>query len=135
MHFSGQVSLEYLLLLLCIFSVFAFLLPVIANVFDLCVFGLDVANAANFSSSLKQEVEEILFQGDGAAAIVHAKPLGNWIVFSSDNTVFVEVQGSETTKVFSVEFPNQVGFFKERLSSQTSFVVRKVSGKILFEYY
>lgn len=130
----GQVSLEYLLLLACIFSIFAALLPLVVNVFDLCLFGLDVISARDFSSSLEQAVWDVSFQGTGSVFAVSARPVGEWLVRSSGKTLFVEVTGLGHSKVFSVEFPNDVGFFRKSFSSESVFFVSRVSGKVLLEY-
>jgi len=130
----GQVSLEYLLLLACIFSIFAALLPLLAGVFDLCLFGLDVISARDFSSSLEQAVWEVSFQGQGSVYVVKARPVGEWLVHSSGKTLFIEVIGPGHSKVFPVDFPNDVGFFRKSFSSERVFFVSRVSGKVLLEY-
>lgn len=131
----GQVSLEYLLLLLCIFSIFVLLLPLLSSVFALCVFGLDAANAKNFSVSLEQAVWEASFQGSGSVSVVRARPVGDWVVYSSGRVLFVEVSGPGSLKVFSVEFPNSLGFFRKSFSGESLFLVRNEHGRVLFEDY
>lgn len=135
MQSSGQLSLEYLLLLAAVLCVFALLLPLLNNVFQLCLFGLDSVNAKRFSAELQENVSQMSFQADGAAAIIEASPMLPWEISSDGNTLSVSVQGMDgNEKSFSVSFPNEIKFSGALLEGKKSFFLRKSSGKILLEY-
>jgi len=133
MHFEGQLSLEYLLLLAVVFSAFAFLLPVLNNVFATNLFGLDSVNAKQFSQNLQQAVEEMSFQADGSTKSFEANPFSHWVISSAEEKLFVSVQGPGREKVFEVSFPNKISV-QASLKTKASFLLKKESGKILLEY-
>jgi len=135
MRSFAQLSMEYLLLLAAAFAVFAMLLPLLNNVFELSLFGLDSANAKAFSIHLQGLVEEMSFQGNGSRTILEARPLSSWKLSSSGKTVFISVKGpSQREKTFEVAFPNNVGFSTETISNKTFFVLEKQFGEISFEH-
>jgi len=132
---KGQLSLEYLILLVAILSAFAVLLPVMNGVYNAGLFGLDSVNAKGFAFSMQEAIGEIGFQADGASTMLEARPFGKWLVFGSGKDFVVIVQ-SQTGKEkrFTVKFPNNVWFSKAEIGSKTAFYLRKDSGKILLEY-
>jgi len=135
MHCNGQLSLEYLLLLLAVLSIFAVMLPLLNSVYDLSLFGLDCVNAKRFSFSLQEAIEEASFQADGSLVSIEANPLTNWLLSSSGNSLAILVQGpGESKKSFEVIFPNQLHLDNASITSKTSFVLRKNAGQILLEY-
>ncbi len=134
MRCSGQLSLEYLLLLLAVLAVFAALLPLLDQTFKASLFGLDSVNAKYFQNELQHSVNEMDFQADGSKTILEAKPLGQWIVSSSDKILSIKVQGPGTEKKFEVFFPNKLVIENKVLSDNTSFLLSKNSGKIILEY-
>ncbi len=135
MRCNGQLSLEYLLLLLAVLSIFAVLLPLLDQTFQASLFGLDSVNAKSFSDSLQHSVNEMDFQADGSKTILETRPLGQWVVLSSGKTFSIKVQGPETEKTFEVFFPNELDLKQQTLSSNAFFSLSKDSGKIVFEYY
>ena len=134
MRCNGQLSLEYLLLLLAVLAVFAALLPLLDQTFKASLFGLDSVNAKYFQNKLQHSVNEMDFQADGSKTILEAEPLGQWIVSSSGKILSIKVQGPETEKSFEVFFPNKLAIESKTLSDNTSFFLSKVSGKIILEY-
>ena len=133
MRCNGQLSLEYLLLLLAVLAVFAALLPLLDQTFKASLFGLDSVNAKYFQNKLQHSVNEMDFQADGSKTILEAEPLGQWIVSSSGKIFSIKVQGPETEKSFEVFFPNKLAIESKVLSDNTSFFLSKVSGKIILE--
>ncbi len=134
MRCNGQLSLEYLLLLLAVLAVFAALLPLLDQTFKASLFGLDSVNAKYFQNKLQHSVNEMDFQANGSKTILEAEPLGQWIVSSSGKILSIKVQGPETEKSFEVFFPNKLVIESKALSDNTSFFLSKVSGKIILEY-
>jgi len=134
MRCNGQLSLEYLLLLLAVLAVFAALLPLLDQTFKVSLFGLDSVNAKYFQHSLQHSVNEMNFQADGSKTILEAKPLGQWIVSSSGKILSIKVQGPETEKLFEVFFPNNLTIENKVISDNSFFYLSKDSGKIIFEY-
>lgn len=135
MHSSGQLSLEYLLLLAAVLSIFALLLPLLNNVYELSLFGLDSVNAKSFAFALQEAIEELSFQADGAAIYIPAKPLTQWELSCSGKQLLLRVQGpSQRQKSFEVGFPNNLAFGSASIGSETVFRLKKVSGQILLEY-
>ena len=134
MRCNGQLSLEYLLLLLAVLAVFAALLPLLDQTFKVSLFGLDSVNAKYFQNKLQHFVNEMDFQADGSKTILEANPLGQWTVSSSGKTLSIKVHGPETEKTFEVFFPNELNLKKQTLSSNAFFSLSKDSGKIILEY-
>ena len=134
MRSNGQLSLEYLLLLLAVLAAFAVLLPLLDQTFKAGLFGLDCANAKRFQSGLQHSVNEMDFQANGSKTILEARPLGEWLVSSSGKVLSIKVQGPEVVKTFKVFFPNELGFESKTLSGNSFFYLLKDSGKILLEY-
>ena len=135
MHRSGQLSLEYLLLLAAVLSIFALLLPLLNNVYELSLFGLDSVNAKRFVLSLQEAIDEMSFQADGAAIYIPARPLTQWELSCSGKQLLLRVQGpGQRQKSFEVGFPNNLAFGSASINSETVFRLKKVSGQILLEY-
>lgn len=131
---KAQLSLEYLLLLAAVLCIFAMLLPLLNNVFQLCLFGLDSVNAKRFSNEMQATVSQMSFQADGAAAIVEANPLLPWKISSASEKLLILVQGKDGNKSFSVSFPNRLEMQDALIEGKKSFFLKKASGKILLEY-
>jgi len=134
MRCNGQLSLEYLLLLLAVLAIFAALLPLLDQTFKASLFGLDSVNAKHFQNDLQHSVNEMDFQANGSKTLLEARPFGKWIVSSSGKTLLIKVQGPETEKTFEVFFPNELALESKALSSNAFFSLSKDSGKITFEY-
>lgn len=133
MNGFGQLSLEYLLILLAAFSVFAVLIPLMNSVYSAGLFGLDSVNASHFSLSLQEGIEEMGFQADGSRTLVSANPLYQWKLLSKDDLLEVVVTGPDLRKkTFEVKFPNSISQINLQLDSKKDFLLERVSGKILF---
>jgi len=130
----GQVSLEYLLLLLAVLAIFAALLPLLNSVYGLSLFALDSVNAKHFAFSLENAATEVSFQADGASRSVEARPLSSWRFSSSGNTVEILVHGPSGEKSFTVIFPNELAPETISFSSEQSFFVRNQNGLVLLEH-
>ncbi len=132
---KGQLSLEYLLILLGAIACFAILLPLLNSIYLLGLFALDSANAKQFTYSMQQQVDEMLFQADGASIQLKARPFTQWNIKGSEERLFVAVLGPDNRKKsFIVRFPNKIGLFDLDLIGEKDFVLRKDSGKTLLEY-
>ena len=128
---KGQLSLEYLLLLLASFSVFAMLFPLLNNVYQAALFGFDSANARSFTALLQNSVNEMSFQADGSRHFVSAHPSSNWKISCLGKILSVEVAGPESKKKqFRVLFPNELKELNLAIEKQTDFLLEKSSGKI-----
>ena len=135
MRCSGQLSLEYLLLLLALLAVFAALLPLVDQTYKAGLFGLDSVNAKRFTQRLQSHVEEMSFQADGSLALIEAQPLEQWRISSSGKRLSLTVLGPDgREKAFAVEFPNEPGHADIILDDAATFALRKASGKIFLEY-
>lgn len=135
MHSRGQLSLEYLILLAAALSVFAVLLPLLSQVYEAALFGLDSANAKAFSKNIALSVEEASFQADGALKLLKAEPLGTWVFSSSGSQLSIEVLGpSGRKKAFVIEFPNKLPQNNLEVSGQATLKISKTGGRILLEY-
>ena len=135
MRCNGQLSLEYLLLLAAVLGIFAVLLPLLNNVYAVNLFALDSLNAKRFTLSLQQAIEEMSFQAEGSVTSIEAQPLSSWLISSKAEKLFVAVQGPDSReKLFTVLFPNKVGFKPVSISSKTSFLLLKRSAEITLEY-
>ncbi|MBN2067423.1 MAG: hypothetical protein JW744_03075 [Candidatus Diapherotrites archaeon] len=131
----GQLSLEYLLLLLAAASVFAAILPLLSGVFSLGVFALDSVQAGQFSSHLQEIVNEMQFQADGSCISLSARPFGKWRFTQEERALLIYALGPDgNEKEFTVSFPNDFAFQEKVLESEAEFVLRRDSGRILLEY-
>lgn len=132
----GQLSLEYLLVIASALAVFALLLPLLVQVFQAGVFGLDCVNAGRFSNEMRLAVNEMSFQGSGSVKSIEARPLGEWVVSSEGREFSVLVHGpGGREKAFSISFPNNVFVQRETFSASKAFVLKTESGKVLLENY
>lgn len=134
MRKKAQLSLEYLLLLAAVLCIFALLLPLLNNVFQLCLFGLDSVNAKRFSEEMQGTVARMSFQADGSAATIEANSLLPWKIASSGEKLLILVQGRDANKSFGVSFPNKLEAQGALVLGKKSFFLKKASGKILLEY-
>jgi len=136
MQHSGQLSLEYLILLAAALFAFAVLLPLLNQTYEAALFGLDCASAKSFASSLKHSVAGMSVQADGASKILEASPVGEWQLSSLGSQLAIEVQGpGGASKIFHVAFPGQLTFPKTALSGPAKLRLSKNKGKILLENY
>jgi len=135
MRGSGQLSLEYLLVLAVSLSAFAILVPLLGHVYSMAIFGQDSANAAYFSSAMQQRVSSMGFQADGSASRISARPFSSWRILARGASLIIAVQGPDSMeKEFKVIFPNELQETSFGLDSRMDFLLRKDSGKILLEY-
>lgn len=135
MRCFGQLSLEYLLLLLALLAIFAALLPLMDQTYKAGLFGLDSVNAKRFTQQLQSRVGEMSFQADGSLALIEAQPLEQWRISSSGKTLALDVLGPDgREKQFVVEFPNELAQTSFILDGAATFALRKASGKIFLEY-
>ena len=132
---KGQLSLEYLLLLLAVLSVFAVLLPLLNTVFELSLFGLDSVNGKRFSFQMQESLAKMSFQADGSITSIEANPFGKWRIHSKGEELFVAVKGpGEREKLFTILFPNSLQMQETIVEGKTSFLLKKLGGKILLEH-
>ena len=135
MRCHGQLSIEYLLLLLALLAVFAALLPLVDQTYKAGLFGLDCVNAKRFTQQLQSHVEEMSFQADGSLALIEVQPLEQWRISPSGKTLALNVLGpGGREKRFAVGFPNELmptGIVL--LDGKATFALRKASGKIFLE--
>ncbi len=132
MNCFGQLSLEYLLLLLAALAAFALILPILGQVYNAAFFALDSSLASDFSDSMQARVFEMSFEADGAKAVLKAKPLGKWLVFSQEKRLVVRVFGLKE-KDFVVVFPNKVAFNERLVEAETEFFLSKSKGALVLE--
>jgi hypothetical protein len=135
MRCLGQMSLEYLLLLLALLAIFAALLPLVDSTYKAGIFGLDCVNAKRFTQALQARAEEMAFQADGSYVLIEARPLEKWRISSSGKALSLIVIGpDERQKAFAVVFPNSIGRLDFAIGGATTFALRRESGKITLEY-
>jgi len=132
----GQLSLEYLLLLLAVFAVFSFLVPLLTKVYNVALFGLDSANAKQFTQSIASAVDEMRFLSDGSAKSIVAKPFTSWVVSSNGKgfTVTVKSEPLAAEKQFVVALPNKLDLQELSFQGSMLFLVKKSGGTVLIEY-
>jgi len=132
----GQTSIEYLLLLAALLFFFSLLLPVIQKSYALSFFSADVIAAKRFSSALEVRALEFAFLGDGSATTLTAKPVGEWVLNSTPNSITLVVKSTplNATKSFEAKFPNNPGLPETTFSTETVFTLRKENNRVLLEY-
>jgi len=136
MQNSGQLSLEYLILLAAALSAFAVLLPLLSQTYDAALFGLDCASARSFANGLQHSIADMSIQADGASKILEASPVGQWRLSSKEKELAIEVQGpGSASKIFHVTFPGRLHFPRTILPRQTKLRLSKSQGRILLENY
>ncbi len=132
----GQLSIEYLLLLLAVMAVFAFLLPLLNHVYHLALFGFDSANAGRFVQSVDAAVAQMRFLADGSAKTITAYPSIPWTVYAEGKSFTVVVKDSQLAaeKRFVAPFPNAVRLQPRSFSESRDFLIKKSDSEVLIEY-
>lgn len=132
----AQLSLEYLLLLLAVLGVFAFILPLLSSVYRLGLFGLDSANAESFAARVGETVSEMRFLANGSSKAIEAKPFTQWTVSCTGRLFTVSVTGASPRqrKEFSAEFPNALHSRESTFQGKKVFLVRKSGNRVSVEY-
>ena len=133
---KGQASIEYLLLLAALLFFFSMLLPVIQKSYALSFFSTDVISAKRFSTTLEARASEFSFLGDGSTTSLTAKPVGEWTLNSTPDSLTLTVKSGSlnATKLFEAKFPNNPNFPRATISTETVFTLRKENGLVLLEY-
>ena len=132
---NGQVSLEFLIVLLGFAGIFAALLPFYANAYEASVFAMDSVKAKSFADSIREKVSELNSLGNDSSFLVAAEPSLKWKIFSEKSTLAVSVKSEKLAKekTFEIPFPNEVRFPGIEIDARKAFVLKKASGKVLFE--
>jgi hypothetical protein len=126
---SAQLSLEYIILLLAFFSVFALVFPLLQDSYSLAVFGFDSMQASAFSKEFAERVSMLSILADGSYFSIEAWPLSEWIVKADGNVFSVSLNrpGRREPRVFSLGLSQELNFEK-RVSKKTSFFLSKQDG-------
>lgn len=129
---SGQISLEFLILLAAFLSMLALFVPILNNAYELGKFGLESINAKNFSQNFRQKIEQLSILGNNSKFEIEANPSTEWKINSSGKKFFIKLGNNflNEEKVFSEELPIEIDFPSESIFEKTVFVLKKIDGNI-----
>ncbi len=95
---SGQLSLEFALLLAAFFSFFLVLAPAMAEVLDTGEYGVDAKNAELFLDQAKNAAGRLDAFGDGSTEEIRGAALHDWRVTADNQTLSIEIARPEDPK-------------------------------------
>ncbi len=126
MNQSGQISIEFLLLLCALIVFFSVFISAIPGLKDYSFFAIDVKNAVSFSSELSNESEFLLLVGEGSESEIKVNILTNWIFEKNSSGNFLKVKMGEKEK--SISLPDlEIKLKNNFYSGKNIFVLTRTS--------
>lgn len=132
---KAQVSLEYLLLLAALLSVFSVFLISAGNLYQLGLFAVDTRNAQVFSDQLENQIDLLGLLSDGSKKELPASPVSEWEIFYENGFVNVMVENKklEQSKTFSFPTTSKIRIINSKIGFGEKVILEKKSGIVLIE--
>ena len=133
---NGQISLEFLMVMLAFLASLLLFLPLLNNLYNAALFRIDVENASAFLQSLEHQIDTFAIMGDGSSSQFSIAPLNRWVVSANGNTLVLTVKSNalQSEKQLSLRFPNNISLQTKEVESKTTIRLVKYNGMILVEY-
>jgi len=131
LNYSGQVSIEYLLLIAALVSVFSVAVISLEKVFSAASFAIDSHNASAFISELGAGADVLSMLGDCSRKEFSGVVASDWAFSGSGKNIFLILSVNSTQKKFRL--PEGISLsnpFKIQ-KGKFSVALQKVSGSIL----
>ncbi len=126
----GQVSLEYLLVLIGALAFLSASFHFFSSLEEDSRFWMDVLSAKGFASHVQQQGRALSLMGDGSAAALETKILGEWRIMADGNFAELRVFGANG-RAFSISLAAGAQKLSGKaFTKKLSVVLAKDGGKI-----
>lgn len=129
---EGQVSLEYLLVMLVFLALLGLAVPLIEQAKENAAFALSCRQGQAFAWRLKTETERLQLFSSGSRQTIEFSPPTPWQVKGENGEIKVLVEGSEgKSQAFSAKTAAGLKPFKGRFPRPSSLSLENLHGEII----
>ncbi len=104
----GQISLEYLLILVSFFSFFILFFPLMLKIFEEGNQAIELQNAKMFLKELKNKITEVSLYENNSKQVIEVNSNNEWLVKIENKSISLEIQKKINNKIEKITLKEEI---------------------------